>query len=152
MPDKLTDKEIIKALECCKYEYDTKCELCCYNFYSRTGCRSELRRNALDLINRLQAKVEKCEKVEHFADKTIETANAEIERLNKEVEIELDKLNAEKNDVMHYKDQIKSEAVKEFAERLKEQYAQGINWFGKKEHYFVNVEDIDNLLKELVGE
>ena len=39
---KMTDSEIIKALECCKYEYDTKCELCCYNFYSRTGCRSEL--------------------------------------------------------------------------------------------------------------
>ena len=59
MPDKkLTDNEIIKALECCKYEYDTKCELCCYNFYSRTGCRSELRRNALDLINRLQATID----------------------------------------------------------------------------------------------
>ena len=59
MPDKkLTDKEIIKALECCKYEYDTKCELCCYNFYSRTGCRGELRRNALDLITRQQAEID----------------------------------------------------------------------------------------------
>lgn len=56
MPDKkLTDSEIVKALECCRYEYDTKCELCYYNFYSRTGCRGELRRNALDLINHLQA-------------------------------------------------------------------------------------------------
>ena len=34
-------------------------------------------------INRLQARVEKCEKVEHFADKTIATLQAENERLKK---------------------------------------------------------------------
>ena len=46
----------------------------------------------------------------------------------------------------------KSEAVKEFAERLKTEYAKGMSWFKKKESYYVDVSDIDNLLKELVGE
>ena len=105
----MSDSEIVKALECCKYEYDTKCELCCYNFYSRTGCRSELRRNALDLINRLQAenenlkldiatleaknfvkdkllakaeiKLEEAEDTIQFADKELKKAEAENERL-----------------------------------------------------------------------
>lgn len=47
---------------------------------------------------------------------------------------------------------ISAEAYKEFAERLKTEYAKGMNWFKKKESYYVDVGDIDNLLKELVGE
>ena len=42
--------------------------------------------NTLDLINRQKAIIEKSEKVEHFADKAIETANAEIERLDIELQ------------------------------------------------------------------
>lgn len=41
----------------------------------------------LDLINRQKAIIEKSEKVEHFFDKTIETANAEIERLKSDNDI-----------------------------------------------------------------
>lgn len=57
-----------------------------------------------------------CEYLKKFAEMgaEIERQQAEIERLNKEVETEIDKLNAEKNDVMYYKDHIKSEAIKEF--------------------------------------
>ena len=47
---------------------------------------------------------------------------------------------------------ISAEAYKEFAERLKTEYAKGMSWFKKKESYYVDVSDIDNLLKELVGE
>ena len=48
--------------------------------------------------------------------------------------------------------EIKAEAYKEFAERLKTEYAKGMSWFKKKESYYVDVSDIDNLLKELMGE
>lgn len=93
----MTDKEIVRALECCIKSthfgecFENKCPMA-----SEKGCKvgkETLYPYALDLINRLQA---------------------EIERLNKEVETEIDKLNAEKNDVMYYKDQLKSEAIKEF--------------------------------------
>ena len=51
MPDKLTDNEIKKALECCSQQGITsECERC-----KVKGCRSELIKLALDLINRLQA-------------------------------------------------------------------------------------------------
>lgn len=76
-------------------------------------------------VNRQKAEIERlnvelvgmrgaCESYKMHYD----NAQAEIKRLNKEVETEIDKLNAEKNDVMYYKDQIKSEAIKEFAGRL----------------------------------
>lgn len=42
----------------------------------------------------------------------------------------------------------KTEARKEFAERLKREKATGMNWFGK-EHYSVDIEEIDNLLEEM---
>ena len=49
-------------------------------------------------------------------------------------------------------DNAKAEAYKEFAERLKTEYAKGMSWFKKKESYYVDVDDIDNLVKEMVGE
>ncbi len=62
MPDKkLTDKEIKKALECCSsnvlYE---NCLYCPYEKYLEKGhtCIVIATKNALDLINRLQAEKE----------------------------------------------------------------------------------------------
>ena len=74
----MTDNEIIKALECCTQ--NTKCPTCPM-WNTGQNCMNRLYQYALDLINRLQARVEKCEKVEHFADKTIATLQAENERL-----------------------------------------------------------------------
>ena len=123
MPNKLTDNEIIKALECCKYEYDTKCELCCYNFYSRTGCRGELRRNALDLINRLQAENERLKRYyyQHEYDK--------------------------------WEKEIKAEAYKECIEKVKKELKNiaKIEWQDNY-YYLVGTAFFDNLLNELVGD
>ena len=105
----MTDNEIIKALEGAilnAKKYDSK-------VWSIEVYKLE---NALDLINRQQA---------------------EIERL-KEFIVETRRCDKE----------IKSEAVKEFAEKLKNK------WFD--EHYDspnIDFDDfIDNLLKEMVGE
>lgn len=82
MPDnKLTDSEIVKALECFRHRI----------LNSRlaekvTGREMMSIVNALDLINRLQAENEKNENIIRLADKTIETANAEIERLQNRVD------------------------------------------------------------------
>ena len=87
----MTTEDIKKALEC---YLDAECYKC--PLLKDSECRTNLVSAIIDLIDRKQA---------------------EIERLNKEVETEIDKLNAEKNDVMYYKDQIKSEAIKEFEEK-----------------------------------
>ena len=123
MPDKKpTDNEIKKALECCcGIEHD--CDKCPYEENNECGELNGILKDALDLINRLQAENERLKKAnEMFAD--------------------IGKMYSE----------IKSEAHQEFAERLKTEYAKGMNWFKKKESYYVDVGDIDNLLKELVGE
>ena len=90
MPNKLTGKEIVKGLECCSIEH--ACSKCPYARNKGCSCINGILKDALDLINRkdeelnrLQARVEKCEKVEHFADKTIATLQAENERLIEEV-------------------------------------------------------------------
>ena len=101
MPDKkLTDAEIVKALEC-------------------ASCIDVVRNDVLDLIDRLQAK---CDDLQ-----------AENELLNMTLKVT---------------GQIKAEAYKEFAERLKAKlYIDDDNF-----NPIVTETDIDNILKELVGE
>jgi len=54
--EKLTDNDIIKALECCNTEYDDyQCPHCPM---LHKGCKKELIKQSLDLINRLMAVIE----------------------------------------------------------------------------------------------
>ena len=101
MPDKLTDNEIVKALECYRGQ----------KLFAFNGKKPEIYiHDILDLINRLQA---------------------ENERLN--------------NHIVDSNKKVKSEAYKEFAERIKIETG-----------YLFSAEsievEVDNLLKELVGE
>lgn len=89
----MTDNEIIKALECCAKDDCERCPLSNYD-----GCKSLLFDGniVIDLINRQKAEIEtwkhKAEFVNYIIDKNIQN------RI----------------------DRAKSEAIKEFAERLKE--------------------------------
>lgn len=121
----MTDNEIIKALECCNgYDCET-CRALKYCDYMHPGA---LARASLDLINRQKA---------------------EIERLQKENE-------RWKNGFMgacmlencKLKDEWKSEAIKEFAKQLKG-YTIGENGSKEKAYFFVEVQDIDNLVEEM---
>lgn len=140
---KLTDNEIIKALKCCGRE---SCFGCPYRGKCHQG--NPMIKNALDLITRQKTENENL-KVENQSLRTAgnslkmhyEEAQAEIERL-KEFIVETRRCDKE----------IKAEAYKEFAERLKTEYAKGMSWFKKKESYYVDVGDIDNLVKEVIGE
>ena len=156
MPDKkLTDSEIVKALECL---VKGKCPECPYFISYPCGeCRKMLN-SVLDLINRLQVRVEKLEKVEHFADKTIATLQAENERLKEGLPIsasfifekaQLDELLTRTVEVeSKFKNKIKAEAYKEFAERVK------LEFYYEFDELIPSImaDKIDNLLKELAGE
>ena len=131
MPDKLTDSEIVKALECCcEAEIKEDCEkLKCpffdNEFYNCMTVDDEdaMYRYALDLINRLQAENERLKK--GWKADVIETAN------------------------------VKAEAYKEFAERLKEKSKKTeIVCSGAliTTSYAISSKNLEILLKELVGE
>ena len=137
----MTDNEIIKALECCKEAklnqdcLDLKCP-----FATEYGCnidKEDLRNEALDLINRQKAEIER---YLH----SIKLLEKDVEELKKGFTAAADYFASE------YDNQIKAEAIKEFAERLKKV---GTKVEGHKgfEGVFVmaNNIQIDNLVKEM---
>ena len=154
---KMTDEQIIKALECC-IKHD--CDECCLIDYSNDAdvCQTKHMKETLDLINRQQAEIEKlsvelvgmrgsCNSYKMHYD----NAKIEIESLK------ADKIIAERHEKDArelYKDVViqlktaKSEAIKEFAERLKEHLK------GNGGLFCVTTMNakIDNLVKEMVGE
>lgn len=175
MPDKLTDAEIKKALEC--LEKDTNCGDCAVIKQCKGDC---VFTKSLDLINRLEGENEKNENIIKIADKTIATLNAENESLKAEVErlqnaykqcawerdIFAEDMKEEiKKDCSYLMldiKTIKAEACKEFAERLKNEiigdtaYGCDTNQHSGYYDYQIKIGDIpeyiNNLLNELVGD
>ena len=90
----LTDEDIIKALECC---IDGYCRGCMYGDTDQFHCKDDLMQNTLDLINRQKAEIERLQ-------------NERIERIRELTKVVYDKEIAE----------AKTEAIKEFAEKLPE--------------------------------
>ena len=141
----MNDNEIIKALECCSDEMG--CTKGCPCLDEKKGCKISnegLSKFALDLINRQKEEISEL----HHRNSELEielkamrgaanSCKAEIERLNKE--------NEHFADIGKMYSEIKAEAIKEFAERLKKQiHIKEIrDVYGKK---------IDNLVKEMVGD
>ena len=90
----MKDSEIIKAMQCV-IGNDVNCSECTYQkVLPFPSCRMMHAKNALDLINRQKSEIERVEK-------------------------ELMKCKLEKELLHQTINQIKSEAIKEFAERLK---------------------------------
>ena len=89
----MTDNEIIKALECCGFEYGNLCSLCPKYEKDNDFCQEELHNYALNLINRQQA---------------------EIERLK----IENQSLRSAANSCKLHYNEARAEAVKEFVENV----------------------------------
>ena len=141
----MTDNEIIKALECCEIGIDFEvCDNCprCVEGERAVDCVKRLHKCTLDLINRQKAEVSKlqCKNSELEIElKAMRGAansyKAEVERLRScDMQIEVSKkLEAE----------IKSEAYKELAERLKNSPS-----VTNCENEWLYL-DIDNLLTEL---
>ena len=122
----MTDNEIIKALECCSADKSTKyCLTCPLQDMGFVGeCIPEKSKNALDLINRQKAEIERFDQVIDQALTKTNEAKALIEKV--------EKMN-------------KAEAYKEFAEKIKKH-----SYFDHKDQRKVVAEIIiDHYLKEM---
>lgn len=129
----MTDNEIIKVLECCGKEYS--CEKCALNTWldKKRDCIGAILVNALDLINRLQDEKQALINGQETLQNTIVEQKAEIERLkHRKTELQI------RNQELQHE---KSEAIKEFAEKLK-------NCFAISGDYLDIINIIDNLVKE----
>lgn len=59
----MTDNEIIKALDCCGFEYGNLCSVCPKYEKDNDFCQEELHNYAIDLINRQKAEIERLKKI-----------------------------------------------------------------------------------------
>ena len=126
----MTDNDIIKALECCKDSYfSCECDCCPYIRGARKDCNGDLMCDALDLINRQKA---------------------EIERLTEDNFIKSQK-RANIFEIANAYERGRAEAITEFAERLKEKAKMGKGYLGNVYHS-VDVCYIDQIAKEMKGE
>ena len=132
----MTDNEIKKALECC---INDDCDNCPDTF---GNCEHNVMRDALDLINRQQAEIERLTTL-------CTEQNEELGRLQK---VRANILKVMKENIS----QTKAEAINEFAERLKatdmsdtvgEQYINGEMYSYFYSNAFTS--KVDNLVKEM---
>ncbi len=146
MPNKLTDSEIVKALECCCIKKN--CNGCPQ--YSKTRCLESACKGAVDLINRLQARVEYYKKNRNkyqddvmYLAKQLDNLQAENERLKAKVNHYAYLYD---NFVTKPTNRIKAEAYKEFAEEIFELFP------ADKCNTVISRVTVKHILKELVGE
>ena len=103
---KYTDNEIIKALECCRTIDGNDCSACPYHGkryeIGSGGCSNHLVNDALALINRQKASIQE-----------VITLNSKLEAENAKLQRLLDFYEETSGNK-----KAKSEAIKEFAERL----------------------------------
>ena len=143
----LTNEDIISSLEVIATTHN--CNECKIRNckWGTCNCEQITANAALNLINRQKAEIERLQKEVNlvsiqFQDlqERYEEHREEIERL-KEFIVETRRCDKE----------IKSEAIKEFAERLKEKSFKTIRNYGLTKDV-VEVCDIDNLVKDMIGE
>ena len=159
----MTDKEVIKALECC---VTPGCDNCPYDKYEQLEpCHQILMKDALDLIKRQQEQLNNYshnvrtmakdfieqQKIIYRQQAEINRQKAEIEKLQlsrKQKLKEIERLKKGwKADVIETEN-TKAEAIKEFADRLKSRTHE----ISCNTQQVVTKEDINNLVNEMVGE
>ena len=141
MTDKLTDKDIIKALPNMTYggHYCAKCKYDNGKGNDRCGLKGcKIARYALDLINRLQAENERLKEEICIQHKIIDERGVEVLRHDRCIRTLHEKLET-----------AKAEAYKECIEKVRK-LAVGMHPCSDELRVFDN--DLDNLLKELMGE
>ena len=141
----MTDKEIIKAMECCKKD---DCDNCPNDF---GNCYANLSGYSLDIINRQQAEIERLRKEVNLVSIQFQDAQERYEEVQTEIEQWKEEANKYQKLWCIAIDDIetaKSEIYKEFAEHLKERWSN--NYYDSPDVDFD--EFIDNLLKEMEGE
>ena len=158
---KFKQEDIINALECCIKDDAKYCDDCSY--YDEEDeheqlCVYRLHRDTLDLIARLKARNNQYLLKNTNQRHTLAMLNKQVAELKeeldgKDVEImrlkhEIERLTLENLQMIASIKNLKSEAIKEFAERLKEPYKdydKNVGVVGKTALF----NDIDNLVKEM---
>lgn len=142
----MTDNEIIKALECC-FLSECDCKDCPYRDFEICDT-AKMINTVIDLFNRRQEEREALIAGQETLQKHIAEQKAEIERLKKAIEVKdnIYQRNTglrEKRifDLMDELKTAKSEAIKEFAVRLKCGVPQ--------ETGVIRCADVDNFVKEV---
>ena len=134
----MTDSDVIKALRCCADRY---CKGC--SEQGKANCRESIAALAWDLTTRQKAKIETLKMDKEQLRNDAFNANMNLDSLISEID-EIRKAEAE---VKFFKKKIRSEARREFAERLKENLhivpTVYNSHFGRM---------IDNILKEMESE
>ena len=152
--NRISDDEIISSLEVIATTRNcNECKIRNCN-WGDCNCSQITANAALDLINRLQAEIDE---LKHERKVLIEDIHCSADKINEQLE-EIEKLKIENKSLrsaancykLHYSE-ARTEAIKEFAYRLKqksEYYENGQGWEGR----ICYEDDIDKLLKEMVGD
>lgn len=144
----MTYEKIIKAIKACVEIED--CSQCPYknNNLLDTSCFSKLFKETLDLINHQRAEIERLKKIGTEADNFARAICNERMLKGKPV--------ADYEDLQEYIKKAKAEAIKEFAERLKEESSIECDvsmGFGRPCYEdAIPIIAVDNLVKEMVGD
>lgn len=148
----MTDEQIIKNAERHKLG---SCSQCDYKNYG-SNCLHELLNDSIKLSNRQRAELSALYKIMNKQDEEISELNrkvASIETLKKMNEQLGDDVDRKYNLICKLEEDLrdsKSEAIKEFAERLKKySFVDNLSLDGKETVY---IQDIDNLVKEMTEE
>lgn len=138
----MTDNEIKGAMYYCR-DFDS-CDINCPLF--NNDCVSIISKYALDLIKQQQEEIEEL-KAKIIADDKLlnDRVQEAINSVSKANQKYVDVLEKAFNDKVAELKTAKSEAIKEFAERLKEK----LQWDVELENKIVFENDIDNLVKEM---
>ena len=131
--NKLTDTEIVKALECCGSQVG--CDKCGY-FTGKAGCMVFMATDALDLINRQNEEIER-----------LKHRKTELQIRNQELQHE--KSEAIKEFAEEFEYLVLNEDI-EVAEHKCKDYESYINGANQFRHQIKT--SIDSLLKEMVGD
>ena len=159
----MSDEKIIKILECCAY--NDGCKGC---KYSKQCDGAEHLINALDLIKRQKAEIERLQKEVNLVSILFQDVQERAEEYKLKIENLQNVISNQQIEISaKIEKQIKSEAYKEFTEKLKEEFL-NLQYNAKTDRKNVKIEElkeqmdwllhavaietVENLLKEMVGE
>ena len=140
---KFIDEEVIKALECCRDFGD--CSLCPYDgavFDEEPDCAEKLHTDALDLINRQKAEIKGLSVELDLAKAFYKEKESEFSLLNYKYNKTLNQLN-------DYQSITRAEAIKGFAEKLKNNLDISACGYSSEEVTNCVIDTIDNLIEEM---
>lgn len=153
----MTDNEIIKTLECLWGGGDSCAECAYHKKYRFDECRKQVAKDALDLIKRQKSENDSAKAKIEICAEVIERQDAEIKRVKEcpkcvyEYDCEITEYCVQ-GPCSNFKtvEQIKAEAYKEFAERIRE--CCNSNNELSADAWLSVTTDINCVLKEMVGE